>query len=72
MSDRDFKCTNKGTTATITTNNLKTTQWLCDNVPNAQRQVVGGVHATIVGEPDRIMNTALALIAAGFTCEGAF
>jgi len=69
MTDHDFECTDQGTTATITTNNWRTTQWLRENVPDAGGQVMGGVYATVVGEPRQMLDVAVALIAAGFSCE---
>lgn len=69
MKDYDFDCADQGTTATITTNNWRTTQWIRDNVPDASGTVTGANYATIVGEPRQMLDIAMALIAAGFTCE---
>lgn len=68
MTDHDFTCGDHGTTATITTNNWKTTQWGRTNVPDAAGYVTGGTYATIVGEPRQMLDIAMALIEAGFTC----
>lgn len=68
MTDKDFEYVEHGATATITTNNWRTTQWLRENAPDVGGQVVGGVYATIVGEPRRMIEIAMALLDAGLDC----
>lgn len=69
MNDHDFACVDNGTTATISTNSWPATQWIRENVPEAQGAVVGANYSTIVGEPRQMLEIALGLVAAGFTCE---
>jgi len=69
MTDYDFACTQAGAVATIVTNNWKTTQWIRENVPDAVGTVVGANYATVTGEPRFMLDMAMGLIRAGFTCE---
>lgn len=69
MVDYDFTCTHAGAVATIATNNWKTTQWIRENVPDAVGNVVGANYAAVTGEPRFMLDMALGLIEAGFTCE---